>query len=48
MGDVGQRGQLAGLKWYDGSLWVNDHARVVDTDIVASNGVVHALDQIIE
>lgn len=49
LGDVIMRnGQLAGLKWFDGALWVNDHARVVDADIRASNGVIHALDRVIE
>ncbi len=49
LGDVVMRnGQIAGLKFFDGSLWVNDNARVVDADLRATNGIIHALNEIIE
>ncbi|WP_200974301.1 fasciclin domain-containing protein [Echinicola sp. 20G] len=31
----------------DGSLWINGSAQIVDTDIEASNGVIHVLDYVI-
>jgi len=49
LGDVTMRnGQLAGLKFYSGSLWVNDNAKVIGPDIQAGNGVIHAINEIIE
>jgi uncharacterized surface protein with fasciclin (FAS1) repeats len=48
LGDVTMRnGQIAGLKFFDGTIWLNDNARVIDADLRASNGLVHALDAII-
>jgi uncharacterized surface protein with fasciclin (FAS1) repeats len=38
---------LAGLKYFDGALYVNDDAKVIDADILASNGVIHAVDTVI-
>jgi transforming growth factor-beta-induced protein len=40
-------GQKAGLKFFDGSLYVNDDAKVIAADIVASNGVIHVVDTVI-
>jgi uncharacterized surface protein with fasciclin (FAS1) repeats len=39
--------EKAGLKYYDGSLYVNDEAKVIIPDINASNGVVHVVDTVI-
>jgi uncharacterized surface protein with fasciclin (FAS1) repeats len=39
--------QKAGLKYFDGSLYVNDDAKVIIPDINASNGVVHVVDTVI-
>jgi transforming growth factor-beta-induced protein len=39
--------ELAGLKYYDGSLYVNDESKVIIPDINASNGVVHVVDTVI-
>ena len=49
LGDITMRnGQLAGLKYFDGSLWVNDNARVITQNILADNGVIHAINEVIE
>ena len=49
LGDITMRnGQLAGLKYFDGSLWVNDNARVITPDILADNGIIHAINELIE
>ncbi|MDT8304690.1 MAG: fasciclin domain-containing protein [Anaerolineae bacterium] len=40
-------GQKAGLKFFDGSLYVNDDAKVIIPDIVAANGVIHVVDTVI-
>jgi uncharacterized surface protein with fasciclin (FAS1) repeats len=48
LGDVTMaNGQQAGLKFFDGSLWVNDYAEVVAADVNASNGVIHVVDAVI-
>lgn len=48
LGDVTMaNGQQAGLKYFDGSLWVNDDSRVIIPDIIASNGVIHVVDTVI-
>jgi len=48
LGDVTMaNGQRAGLKYFDGSLWVNDDSRVIIPDIIATNGVVHVVDTVI-
>jgi uncharacterized surface protein with fasciclin (FAS1) repeats len=31
----------------NGNLWINGSARIIDTDISASNGVIHVLDNVI-
>lgn len=48
LGDVTMaNGQIAGLKYFDDSLWVNDDSRVIIQDIVAANGTVHVVDNVI-
>ena len=47
-GDIAMaNGQLAGLKYFDGSLWVNDDSRVIIENIIADNGTIHAVDNVI-
>ena len=40
-------GQLAGLKYFDDSLWVNDDSRVIIENILADNGTIHVVDTVI-
>lgn len=40
-------GQRAGLKYFEGSLYVNDDSKVIIPDVMASNGVIHAVDTVI-
>lgn len=48
VGDITMaNGQVAGLKYFAGSLYVNDDAKVIIPDIVASNGVIHVVDTVI-
>jgi transforming growth factor-beta-induced protein len=48
LGDVTMaNGKIAGLKFFDDSLWVNDDSRVIIPDIVASNGTIHVVDNVI-
>ena len=48
LGDVTMaNGQKAGLKFYDGSIYVNDDAKVIIANVDASNGVIHAVDTVI-
>lgn len=48
LGDVTMaNGQKAGLKFYDGSIYVNDDAKVIIANVNASNGVIHAVDTVI-
>jgi transforming growth factor-beta-induced protein len=48
LGDVKMfNGKLAGLKFYDGSLYVNDDSKVIIENIVAGNGVIHVVDTVI-
>jgi uncharacterized surface protein with fasciclin (FAS1) repeats len=48
LGDVTMvNGQKAGLKFYEGDIFVNDDAKVIIADINASNGVIHAVDTVI-
>ncbi len=39
--------ELAGLKYFDGSLYVNDDSKVIIQDIQADNGVIHVVDTVI-
>lgn len=48
LGDVTMaNGKLAGLKYFDDSLWVNDDSRVIIQDIVTANGTIHVVDNVI-
>jgi transforming growth factor-beta-induced protein len=48
LGDVTMaNGQEAGLKYFDGELYVNDDAKVIIPDINASNGAIHVVDTVI-
>jgi uncharacterized surface protein with fasciclin (FAS1) repeats len=48
LGDVTMaNGQKAGLKVYEGDLYVNDDSKVIIPNIVASNGVIHVVDTVI-
>ena len=48
LGDVTMaNGQQAGLKFFGGSLWVNDYAEVIAADVNADNGVIHVVDSVI-
>ena len=48
LGDVTMaNGQIAGLKFFDGDIFVNDDAKVIIADINASNGAIHAVDNVI-
>ena len=48
LGDVTMaNGKLAGLKYFDGDIYVNDDSKVIIPDIVASNGVIHVVDTVI-
>jgi uncharacterized surface protein with fasciclin (FAS1) repeats len=40
-------GKEAGLKYFEGSLYVNDDSKVIIPDIVAENGVIHVVDTVI-
>jgi transforming growth factor-beta-induced protein len=49
LGDITMRnGRLAGLKYYEGNLWVNDYAKVIVEDIQTDNGVIHVVDSVIQ
>jgi uncharacterized surface protein with fasciclin (FAS1) repeats len=48
LGDVTMaNGQKAGIKFVDGSIYVNDDSKVIIADVNASNGVIHAVDTVI-
>ena len=48
VGDITMaNGEKAGLKFFNGSLYVNDDAKVIIADVDASNGVIHAVDTVI-
>jgi len=40
-------GQRAGLKYFEGDLYVNDDAKVIIADLLTSNGVIHVVDTVI-
>jgi uncharacterized surface protein with fasciclin (FAS1) repeats len=47
-GDVTMyNGQLAGLKFFNGNIYINDNVKVIIADVDASNGVIHAVDNVI-
>lgn len=41
-------GSKAGWKWYDGTLYINDTARVIEPNHIASNGNLHIVDTVIQ
>ena len=48
LGDVTMaNGQLAGLKYYEGDVYVNDDSKVIVANILADNGYIHAVDTVI-
>jgi uncharacterized surface protein with fasciclin (FAS1) repeats len=48
LGDVTMaNGGLAGLKYYEGDIYVNDDSKVIQADVVADNGVIHAVDTVV-
>lgn len=48
LGDITMaNGQKAGLKFFEGSLYVNDDSEVIIQDVIASNGVIHVVDTVI-
>lgn len=48
LGDVTMaNGQIAGLKAFNGSLFVNDDSKVIIPDVNASNGVIHVVDTVV-
>ncbi len=48
LGDVTMaNGQRAGLKYFDGDIYVNDDSKVIIPNVIASNGVIHVVDTVI-
>jgi len=48
LGDITMaNGQKAGLKFFEGSLYVNDESKVIIQDVIAANGVIHVVDNVI-
>ncbi|MFN2103296.1 MAG: fasciclin domain-containing protein, partial [Candidatus Promineifilaceae bacterium] len=48
LGDVTMaNGNIAGLKYYDGDIYVNDDSKVIQADMTADNGVIQAVDTVI-
>ena len=48
VGDITMaNGKLAGLKVYEGDLYLNDDSKVIIPNIVAENGVIHVVDTVI-
>ena len=48
LGDVAMaNGKIAGLKYFDGDLYINDDSRVIIPNIEVSNGVIHVVDTVI-
>ena len=48
LGDVTMaNGKLAGLKYFDDSLWVNDDSRVIIENVIADNGTIHVVDNVV-
>ena len=47
-GDVTMgNGAIAGLKNFNGDIYINDDSKVIIADVDASNGVIHAVDTVI-
>ncbi len=48
LGDITMaNGQRAGLKYFQGDLYVNDDSKVIIENIIADNGVIHVVDTVI-
>lgn len=48
LGDVTMaNGQIAGLKYYEGDIYVNDDAKVIIPNILTDNGYIHVVDTVI-
>ena len=48
LGDVTMaNGQLAGLKFYEDNLYVNDDSKVVTENIITDNGTIHVVDNLV-
>jgi transforming growth factor-beta-induced protein len=48
LGDVTMaNGKIAGLKYFDGDIYVNDDSKVIIPNVEASNGVIHVVDTVI-
>ena len=48
LGDITMaNGKRAGLKFFDGSLYVNDDSKVIIPNISVSNGMIHVVDTVI-
>ncbi len=48
VGDITMaNGDIAGLKVYEGDLYVNDDSKVIIPNILASNGYIHVVDTVI-
>ena len=45
--DVRYGGPIAGLKVFEDEQYVNDDSKVIAANILASNGVIHAVDTVI-
>jgi len=41
-------GALAGLSYYDGDLYINDSAKVIDTNILGGNGRIQIIDTVLQ
>ncbi len=41
-------GQIAGWKWFDDTLYLNDVSRVIESNILASNGYMHIVDTVVQ
>ena len=40
-------GQQAGLKYFDGDVYVNDDSKIIEENIVTDNGTIHVVDNVI-
>jgi uncharacterized surface protein with fasciclin (FAS1) repeats len=48
VGDITMaNGKRAGLKVFEGNLYVNDDSKVIIPDVMANNGVIHVVDTVI-
>ncbi len=48
VGDITMaNGDIAGLKFFDGDLYVNDDSKIIIPNILANNGYIHVVDTVI-